>query len=151
MKPTARLLEIVLCAPAILGVAVAAANAADRINLQPGNWEISITNEMEGMASMSMPPMTVTHCIKSEEVKDPRSFVDAMQKRNGKCTLSELKQEGDKWSWNFACENGPSGTTEYLFGGTSYEATSKISVPAKDKHGAMKMTQHIKGKRLGDC
>ncbi|HVT59709.1 MAG TPA: DUF3617 family protein [Thermoanaerobaculia bacterium] len=100
---------------------------------------------------LGAPPIKVTHCIKADQYKDTQSFADDAQKRNGKCKISDVKHEGDKVSWSYACESGPSGSSEYAFSGTSYEGTNTASVPGSAKHGAMKMTQHIKGKRLGDC
>jgi Protein of unknown function (DUF3617) len=152
MRQAAPILKTLLCASAILGGALAgsrAANAADHPNIQPGSWEITISMEMPGMPAR--PAMTNTHCIKPDHVKDSQSFADSMQERNrGKCKVSDLKLESDKLSYSFACESGATGTTEMVFGGTTYEGTNKITVTGRG-NGPMTMTQHFKGKRVGDC
>jgi hypothetical protein len=141
-----------LCAAAVLLAATAAANAADHINIAPGNWEIVSSMEMPNMPSMAQrPPMTLTHCVKPEDLGNSHTFAEKMQQRNGKCTFSDFKFDGDKMSYSFACENGGSGSAEFTFAGTSYEATTKITVPATDKHQGMTMISHAKARRVGDC
>ena len=137
---------------ATLGAAVIAgraADAADHPNLQPGNWETSMTMEMAGMPSR--PPMTVTHCIKPDQIKDNQSLAERMQTNSkSKCKVSDVKFEGDKLSYSFTCDSGASGTSELVFGGTTYEGTTKVTVPGRG-NGPMTMTQHFKSKRIGDC
>lgn len=152
MSHATRTLKTLLWASATLAAALAAgraANAADHPNLQPGNWETSFTMEMAGMPPR--PAITSTHCIKADQVRDSKSFAEHMQEHNkGKCQVSDLKLDSDKLSYSFACENGASGTTELAFGGTTYEGTTKMSIPG---HGGapMTMTQRFKSKRIGDC
>jgi len=152
MSQTTPTLEVLLCATAILAAVLAggrAANAADHPNVQPGNWEITVSMEMPGMPPR--PAMTSNRCIKPDHVKDSQSFADSMQERNrGKCKVSDLKLESDKLSYSFACDSGATGTSEILFGGTTYEGTNKMTVPGHG-NGPMTITQHIKGKRIGDC
>ncbi|MBV8202436.1 MAG: DUF3617 family protein [Acidobacteria bacterium] len=157
MSQAARTLKTLLCATAILGAAAAssrAAGAADHPNLQPGNWETTVNMEMSGMpAGMpARPPMTFTHCIKPDEIKDNQSLAEKMQSNGkSKCKVSDIKFDNDKLSYSFACESGASGSTELVFGGTTYEGTTKMSVPGHHGNGPMTMTQHFKSKRLGDC
>lgn len=152
MRQAAPTLKTLLCASAILAGALAgsrAAGAADHPNIQPGNWEITISMEMPGMPAR--PAMTNTHCIKPDQIKDSQSFADSMQdKTRGKCKVSDLKFDSDKLSYSFACEGGATGTSELVFGGTTYEGTNKITVPGRG-NGPMTMTQHFKAKRVGDC
>jgi len=110
-----------------------------------------ITSSME-MPGMPMPPARpITHCIKPDEIKDNQSFADSMLARNkGKCKISDVKFEGDKLSYSFACDGGASGTSEIVFGGTTYEGTTKMTVPGHG-NGPMTMTNHFKAKRVGDC
>jgi hypothetical protein len=127
-----------------------AAYAADHPNLQPGKWETSLTMDMPGMPAR--PAITTTHCVKPDEVKDNQSVAERMQANSkGKCKVSDVKFEGDKLSYSFTCDTGASGTTELVFGGTTYEGTTKISISGRGNAPAMSMTQHFKSKRLGDC
>jgi Protein of unknown function (DUF3617) len=153
MKRVGRICKLALCAVAVVAASSAIAHAADRPNITPGNWEITITMEMPGMPTM--PAMTSTHCVKADHVKDGQSFAAQMaqmgQKRNGKCSVSDLKFDGAHLLYSYSCENGASGTTELAFSGTTYEGTSKTNMPAKDNHDAMTIVQHYKAKRIGDC
>jgi hypothetical protein len=152
MCQAAPTLRTLLCASAILGAVLAggrAASAADRPNIQPGNWEITMSMEMPGMPAR--PATTSSHCIKPDHVRDSHSFAESMQERNrGKCKVADLKLESDKLSYSFTCESGATGTSELVFAGTSYEGTNKMTVPGRG-NGPMTITQHIKAKRLGDC
>jgi hypothetical protein len=152
MSQAARTLKTLLCASAILAAAGAAgrtASAADHPNLQPGNWETSTTMEIAGMPPR--PASTITHCIKPDQIKDNQSLAESMQTNaKSKCKVSDIKFEGDKLSYSFACDSGATGSAELVFGGTTYEGTTKISVPGHG-NGPMTMTQHFKSKRVGDC
>jgi len=154
MSQAARTSKTLLCTSAIIaalsaGAATGIANAADHPNLQPGSWETSMTMEMAGMPAR--PPITTTHCIKADQVKDNQSLADSMQTNSkSKCKVADVKFESDKLSYSFTCDSGASGTSELVFGGTTYEGTTKISVPGHG-NGPMTMTQHFKSKRVGDC
>ncbi len=152
MRQAAPTLEALLCASAILGAVLGAgraANAADHPNIQPGSWEITMSMEIPGMPAR--PATTSSHCIKPDHVKDSQSFAESMQERNrGKCKFSDIKAASDKLSYSFVCESGATGTSELVFGGTTYEGTNKMTVPGRGS-GPMTITQHIKAKRIGDC
>jgi len=158
MSQAARTSKTLLYTSAIIaalavGAATGTANAADHPNLQPGSWETSMTMEMAGMpAGMpARPPITTTHCIKADQIKDNQSLADSMQTNSkSKCKVTDVKFESDKLSYSFTCDSGASGTSELVFGGTTYEGTTKISVPGHG-NGPMTMTQHFKSKRVGDC
>ncbi len=151
MSQAARTWKTLLLVSAVLlasGAAGRAASAADHPNLQPGNWETTMTMEMAGMPPR---PMTTTHCIKADEVKDNQSIAERIQANpRSKCKVSDVKFEGDKLSYSFACDSGASGSAELTFGGTTYEGVTKISVPGHGG-GPMTMTQRFKSKRVGDC
>ena len=126
----------------------AGSGSAERPNMTPGQWEITVVMEMEGMPPR--PPITSTQCIKPEEIKDARSFAGTVQRRGGKCTIGDLKLTGGKLSYTFSCEHGATGETEVSFAGTSYEATTKMTSPGRGS-GPLKLQQHTTAKRTGDC
>jgi len=55
-------------------------------------------------------------------------------------------------TWSIQCsdQQASKGTGEMVLNGDSYDGTMKIT-GADSRRGEMQMTQHIKGKRLGDC
>lgn len=134
-----------VCAATLL-LSGSAAWAAAAFNFHPGNWQVTISTEMEGQPSMQ--PMTVTKCERAQEVPTPEAMIAKMQK-SSKCQASEVKVNSDKASWTFTCQNGAKGAGEMLFAADTYESTMHMSMATKK--GPMKMTQHVKGKRIGDC
>lgn len=149
MKVDARLMRVFLGVAVAVAATVSALAAGERPNLKPGNWEITVNSVIEGVPPR--PAVTMTKCIKPEDIKDTESFAAEMQKRHGNCTVSDMKRSGDKFSWSHSCGDGNSGTTEFTFHGDSYEGTTMATVPAKGQRSAMKMTISFKGKRTGDC
>jgi hypothetical protein len=131
-------------------VALGAGNAhAVGVDMQPGNWELSVTMEMPGMAGMDK-PMTVNQCIKPEDVKDPKAMAERTSKGNKSCKVSEPKLDGKTMSFDFTCDKGGSGRTEFTFDRTTYTGTTTILAPG-GPNGTIKMVQHVKAKRTGDC
>ncbi len=153
MKSLSPVCKLAVCIAAVLLLPAAAARAADHPadhpNITPGSWETTVTSDMPNMPAR--PPMTTTHCVKAEDVKDSHAFAEAMQQRSGKCTLADFKFDGGKLSYNWSCESGNAGSTEFVFSGNAYEGTTKVNVIAHGNRGPMTITQHIKARRVGDC
>jgi len=144
MHGPVKLSKALPCALALL-IATVSSALADKLNLQPGNWNVTIAREVEGTPKE---PVSRNHCIKADNVKSPQALVDAM--KNPGCKVSQLKASGDKLSWVWACDNGASGTAEMTLHGTSYEGVTRGVMPNGTK-GSAKMTSHIQAKRIGDC
>jgi hypothetical protein len=143
--PVKKSTTVLACAATLL-VSGSAAWAAGHFNFHPGNWEVSVTSAMEGQPPMQ--PMTSTRCEKAQDVSTPEAMIAKMQK-SGMCQASDVKATTDKASWTFTCKNGAKGAGELVYAGDSYESTMHMSLVTKK--GPMKMTQHIKGKRIGNC
>jgi hypothetical protein len=151
MRTATGTLRVALCAAIIAGAATAAAVAADRPDFQPGKWELTINMKMEGMPfDMPSKPVTTTHCVKPEDIKDTQTIAESNLEKKRKCKIADLKQDGDKVTYSFTCEGGANGTSEIVYQGTSYEGTTVMNMGSGPK-GPMKMTQTFKGKRVGDC
>jgi hypothetical protein len=134
---------------AILGGASLAGAAGDL--MQAGKWEITSSTEIEGMAH-HMPPRTFTQCVKPEDVKDPHKMVQQSQEQRDNCEMKDLKVEGSKVTWSVECrgKNAVKGTGTMVYGSGTYEGTINLEMSGSDR-GPMKMTTHLKGRRLGDC
>jgi hypothetical protein len=150
MDARKRCWRISLSALAIALVGTCCALGEDHVNLQPGNWQVTMAMEMEGVAAVgAMPPTVLNHCIKPEDVKDPKTIAEGNQSKDRHCQVSDVKVENGKVSYGFTCDRGTTGQSEITYSGTSYEGTIVMTVAAGAK--PMKLTQHVKGKRLGDC
>jgi hypothetical protein len=138
---------------AALALILAAAPSVDaQQHIKPGQWEITSSMEMEGMPHQ-IQPMTMTHCIKPEDT-DPKNVVRELHRRNQECKIEDFKQSGNKVSWTMKCKSEQSGditaTGEMTYKPDSYEGTMHMEMSG-GPHGSMKMTQHIKAHRIGDC
>jgi hypothetical protein len=133
-----------VCAATLLSGA--AVWAAAGFNFHPGKWQLTMATEMEGQPPMQ--PMIVTKCEQAQEAATPEALIAKLHK-SSKCQASDVKISSDKGSWSFTCQNGAKGTGEMVFATDTYESTMHMSMVTKK--GPMKVTQHVKGKRIGDC
>jgi hypothetical protein len=124
--------------------------------MRPGKWEIKMQTEMAGMPHQ-VPPMSTTHCLTSEQAKDP---VKGMMKRlqqnrdasGEKCQLVKQSMSERNFHWVVECtgvqhikSNG-----EITFDSdVAYHGviTSEIETP----QGNMTMTQNLEARRIGEC
>jgi len=110
--------------------------------MRAGYWEMTTTMEMPGMP-MQMPPTKTKQCYSKEDVKDQKKVITTDEN----CTVTELKQSGNKVTWKMKCtgENAGifSGVTVYT--GDSYDSTMKMQTQGQT------MNMKVKAKRLGNC
>src|ERR1700761_4659654 len=134
-----------LGAAATLAVVLAAgrpAAAADHPNVQPGNWQMTMTMEMPGIPMQQ--PLVTTQGIKPDQVKDNEAFVKALHAdKKSQCQPSDIKLDSSKLSYKFTCDSGSHGTAEIEFSGTSYEATITTTAVGRDNRPT-NFSQHIK-------
>ncbi len=118
----------------------AASFAADM--MRDGYWQLTTTMDMPGMP-MKMPPTVIKHCYTKEDVKDPKKTVNT----DKNCTVTDLKQSGNKVTWKMKCTGKNAGdfSGETVFKGDSYDSTMKMQTQGSS------MNMQVKGKRLGNC
>lgn len=130
---------------AVMTMAVAtAAQAAP--NVRPGLWETTVTSNIPGMP-MAPPPMTHQSCITKDDLV-PRD-----KKTPDQCSRMDHKIEGDTVTWSVECEqNGMKtvGTGHITYVGDTFTGTIEMNMQG-GPGGAMKMTQQMQGRRIGDC
>lgn len=119
------------------------------VNMQEGEWEISMEIKMEGMP-FQMPPMTFkdTQCLTKEDM------VPKTAKEDEKCEVKEQKIIGNKAIWKVHCieKDGSTtdGTGEITYSGNSYQGVMNTKIT--DKTGqSMTSTTKMTGRRLGAC
>ncbi|NTW59941.1 MAG: DUF3617 domain-containing protein [Nitrospirae bacterium] len=132
-----------VCAVVLSVLLPAAVFAAEGI--RPGLWEITSTMDVPGMP-MKMPPTTVKHCYRLDDVKDQKKVIS----RDKDCAVTDLKSSGNKVAWKMKCTGKNPGTFsgETVFSGDSYESTMKME-PEGGKGSSMNMK--VTGKRVGNC
>ncbi len=133
---------------AILLVALTA--TCMRISAAPdvrvGMWETTIQSVIEGMP-MSPPPMTHRGCITEADL------VPHMESPGQECKILEHSVSGNSVTWRIQCSHegmSTSGTGKITYAGDHYEGSVEMNVQGGPM-GAMKMTQSMTGRRVGDC
>lgn len=110
-------------------------------NMQEGLWEITVKMEMPGMP-MNMPPSTHSQCITNE------NLVPRGAQEGGECKIVETNVKGDTVTWTMECDT-PEGkaraTGEITYKGDTFKGTTKMTMQG------MEMTQHLSGRRIGNC
>lgn len=119
--------------------------------MQPGLYEISVQMVMKGMP-MQMPVTTFQHCITPQDLVDGKAYISS--KDNKDCKVSNLKQSGNKVSYDFACVMQGHGSMVGHSSGSSHATgydmtTSGRFVPAME--GMSEFSQKMRAKRLGNC
>lgn len=130
----------------VLAAMLAVGGPASALDFEPGEYEITSTMEVPGMA-MAMPPQTMRHCMTKEEPVPPSSGEES-----GQCKMGEVKIEGDTVTWNVVCEQeGYRSVTrgETTYHGDRFEGT--ITSDTQAPSGNMSVTVRISGKRVGAC
>jgi len=128
--------------------AVAAALLATSVNAagagaQPGMWEYSIKTEMPGMP-FAMPAVTTQQCLKPEDAKQGAIY----KEEKSECKLENLKQAGNKTSYDVVCTGDHPTKAHYDF---TVSAAAMEGKGTMDMGGGQSMTQNFTGKRVGDC
>jgi len=118
----------------------AASFAAD--TMRDGYWELVTTMEMPGMP-MQMAPTATKHCYTKEDVKDQKKTIST----DKNCTVTDLKQSGNKVTWKMKCTGERAGvfSGETVYKGDTYDSTMKM------ESQGYTMNMKVKAKRLGDC
>jgi hypothetical protein len=114
--------------------------AAD--TMREGYWELVTTMEMPGMP-MKMPPTRMKHCYTREDVKDQKKTITT----DKNCTVTELKQSGNKVTWKMKCTGKNAGdfSGETIYKGDAYDSNMKMETQGQT------MNMQVKAKRLGNC
>jgi len=129
---------------ALLLALPAAAWAADP---EPGNWELSVTTQMEGMPQ-PIGPIAKTQCLTAEDARDPRRVLDP---GSGSCEFSNRRESAGVYTFDVSCSGQfpmrGTGTVNYGTQSMSAELNLAAEISGK-KVGA---NSRITGRRLGPC
>jgi hypothetical protein len=110
--------------------------------MHDGYWELTSTMEMPGMP-MKMAPTTIKHCYTKEDVKDQKKTIST----DKNCTVTDLKQSGNKVTWKMKCTGKNAGdfSGETVYKGDAYDSTMMMQTNGRT------MNMEVKAKRLGNC
>ncbi len=130
----------------LIGFVLFAGSAFGEMNMREGMWEMTMKTEMPGMR-FEIPPMKFNQCMTKKDVVPQR------RQENKDCQIKNTKIEGNTVSWHVQCstkDGTVDGTGKITYRGDSFDGVMK-TVSNNGKSGKMEMTQHMSGRRIGDC
>ena len=115
-------------------------------NMQEGMWEMTMKTEMPGMP-MEMPPMKFNQCLTKKDL------VPQKKEKNEDCKMISTKVDGNTVTWVAKCimkDGTIDSTGKITYKGNGFDGVIKAVMNTKDT-GKMEVTQHMSGRRIGDC
>lgn len=122
------------------------ATARGAVDVRTGLWETRVESSVEGMP-MAPPPVTHRTCVTGDDL------VPDMDAAGQECEVLEHDINGNRVSWRVSCSHEGMTTTGnglITYSGDRYEGKIEMNMQGGPM-GAMKMTQTITGKRVGEC
>ncbi len=136
----------ILFVAAIVVSLVCATAAFAEVNMQDGMWEMTMKTDMPGMP-FEMPPVKYSQCMTKKDL------VPQKKEKNEDCKMVSTKIEGNTVYWKAQCRT-KDGTMDsdgkITYSGSSFNGTVKTVMNDK-KSGRMEVTNHMTGRRIGDC
>ncbi len=115
---------------------------APAVNMQDGEWAITMKVEMPGMPAEAMQPHTIKTCLSKE------NYVPKTDQQQSDCTVENQKIDGNTVSWIVACKE-TTGTGTITYSGDTMEGLMESTTKVEGREIKTKMA--MSGKRLGPC
>lgn len=115
-------------------------------DMKPGLWEVQVRTEMAGMP-MQMPSVTTRQCIRKQDM------VPQTNSSGQDCEVKDQSIQGNTVSWRIDCKSDQmqgSGTGKITYQGDTFKGRIDMTMQQQGS-GTMHMSQHMQGKRVGDC
>jgi hypothetical protein len=116
--------------------------ANETTNMREGYWEMITSMDLPG-SPVKMAPTSMKHCFTKEDVKDQKKSITT--DRN--CTVSDLKQSGNKVTWKMKCTGKSAG----VFNGETVYKSDSFDTAMRMETQGQTMNMKIRAKRLGNC
>ncbi|MGQ0545279.1 MAG: DUF3617 domain-containing protein [Betaproteobacteria bacterium] len=117
--------------------------------VQPGNWELTVTSQLQGM-DKPIGPLTKTQCFTEEDTRDPGRVLGT----GGSCQFSNRRESGELYSFDVRCGGAlpMSGTGRIRQGASAFEGDLELAVDTGGAGGSsLGMRTKVSGRRLGPC
>ena len=120
---------------------------AARADVEPGNWELSVTSQMPGMAQ-PIGPIVQTQCMTPEDARDPSRV---LKPGAGSCEFSNRRDSGSVLTFDVSCSGQfpMRGSGSVRYSAQNFDAELELATDA----AGQKITTHsrVAGRRLGAC
>lgn len=117
--------------------------------VEPGNWELTVTSQMQG-ADKPIGPLQKTQCFSAQDVKDPGRVLGT----GGGCQFSNRRTSGELYTFDVKCGGAlpMSGSGRIRQGSQSFEGELDLAVDSGSSGGSsLGMRTRVTGRRLGPC
>ena len=121
---------------------------AARADIDPGNWEMSVTSAFEGMPG-AVGPIVQTRCFTEADVRDPGRVLGAAA--TSSCEFTNRRDSGTELTFDLKC-SGPvpmQGSGRATYSGESMQADISLTGEANGQKFATR--SRTSGRRLGPC
>jgi hypothetical protein len=116
---------------------------AARADLEPGNWEIAATTEVQGMTAPTS--FKQTRCITAAEARDPGGLFGPSP--GAKCEFTNRHDTGSVFSFEISC----SGQPPFRGSGSVRYARDSLEGELELRTDDFVTRSRIAGRRLGGC
>jgi hypothetical protein len=115
--------------------------------MRPGNWQVTMKMSMPGI-KMEMPPITTSHCVTADMVKDPQSAIPKGPNANNDCKVSDYRFTANTATYKMMCTKP---TPMNAIGEMKYSGTDAYTGTMTMESQGQTMTMSYDAKRLGEC
>jgi hypothetical protein len=143
MKQLAVIIAVVMVASMLVIAGCDSKPKAPSMNMQDGQWEMTMKMDMPGMPPAAMQPRTITTCLSKKDLI-PQSQPDAQNK----CEIKNRNIAGDTVTWEMVCPN-MTGKGTMTYAGTTVVGGSETTINMDGKIQTIKTA--MSGKYLGPC
>lgn len=120
--------------------------AVSGVNMQPGNWEITVHTKVKGVRGPfghhPLPPTVYNTCLTKKDMNPQKD------EGSSNCKTISSSVKGNTYTWEMKCKS--SGTVSHSWGKITYRGTT-FSGSVTTVTNGMKMTQRMTGRRTGPC
>lgn len=116
--------------------------------VQPGNWELTVTSQMQGM-DKPIGPLSKTQCFTEADTKDPGRVLGT----GASCQFSNRRESGDTYTFDVKCGGAlpMSGSGRLRQSSGAFEGDLDLAVESGPGGGNLGMRTKVSGRRLGPC
>ncbi len=116
-------------------------SAMASVNMQEGQWEMTMQMNIPGMPAGAHPPHVITNCLSKKD------YVPQDNQKSD-CKVQDNAVNGNTVSWKMICPN-MTGKGSITYAGTTFDGTTEATMKVDGKDMVIKTD--MKGKYLGPC
>lgn len=145
-----RISVIAIAAAAFCASAIAGPFDQFKGKMKPGLYEYKMDMDMPGMpGGMGKHSMTTQHCVAEKDIEGGDFAKRDKQAKD--CEIKDMKMSGNTAHYKTVCtgQNPMTADTTITFRDNGFVSDMKMTMNQGGQ--AMNMSQHMEGRRLGDC